>query len=172
MTSDPRLNSVHLRSPRREQFRVARDALFEACGPQTLAGASPPHPLQAGGPATAVQNVGKPAPSGFRFFLLDQDYIYPLKTGVNTVGRLPDNDVVIPDPYVSRRHCAILIHASEGCELQDVASKNGTLINGRPLQGRARLTSGDRISMCDRQLVFLAREDVPPDRELHTVQMG
>jgi len=40
---------------------------------------------------------------------------------------MPDNDVVLQDAYVSRRHCAILIHLTgERCELHDIASKNGT----------------------------------------------
>ena len=42
-----------------------------------------------------------------------KEYIYPLKVGINTVGRSPDNDVVVQDCYISRRHCAILVHTGE-----------------------------------------------------------
>jgi pSer/pThr/pTyr-binding forkhead associated (FHA) protein len=62
-----------------------------------------------------------------------------------------------------------VVHAQDGCELQDIASKNGTLINGRPLQGRERLRSGDRITMCDRQILFLAREDLAEEPSLRTL---
>jgi pSer/pThr/pTyr-binding forkhead associated (FHA) protein len=75
---------------------------------------------------------------------------------LNTVGRLPDNDVVLRDPYVSRRHCAILVHAHDCCELHDIASKNGTLLNGEPLRGPTRLKPGDRILLCERLLILSA----------------
>src|SRR5438876_622376 len=61
-------------------------------------------------------------PAGQDFVLVEKDAIYRLRVGVNTVGRLLDNDVVIPDPYLSRRHCAILIHATKASEIYDVAS--------------------------------------------------
>jgi pSer/pThr/pTyr-binding forkhead associated (FHA) protein len=72
---------------------------------------------------------------------------------------MPDNDVVIQDACISRRHCAILIHLSHGCELHDVASKNGTFINGHRLTGPTQLNSGDEITMCNRQFVFVTKED-------------
>jgi pSer/pThr/pTyr-binding forkhead associated (FHA) protein len=89
---------------------------------------------------------------------MDRESVYPLKIGLNTVGRLSDNDVVLEDPYVSRRHCAVVIHAANGtCELHDVASKNGTYLNGNRLSGPTPLVSGDEIRLCDRQLVFITR---------------
>src|SRR5581483_9812419 len=97
-----------------------------------------------------------PAP-GVRFWLLDRESVYPLKIGLNTIGRAPENDVVLKDAFVSRRHCAILVHAGDGCELHDTASKNGTFLNGRKLAGPTPLNPGDEIRMCDCQLVFLTR---------------
>src|SRR5262249_17802187 len=91
------------------------------------------------------------------FWLMDKDAIYPLKVGVNTIGRLPDNDVVVQAPYVSRRHCAILVHAGDGCELHDIASKNGTFINGRKLEGPTRLNSGDELRMGALRRVLVPR---------------
>ncbi len=74
-------------------------------------------------------------PEGSDFWLRDKAGTYALKVGVNTIGRLPDNDVVLSGEFVSRRHCAILVHAGEGCEVYDIASKNGTFINGARLSG-------------------------------------
>ena len=88
---------------------------------------------------------------------MDRESAYPLKIGVNTIGRLPDNDVVIPGAYVSRRHCAILVHAGDGCELYDIASKNGTYINGQKMTSPVRLKPGDDIRMCDQHLVYMSR---------------
>jgi pSer/pThr/pTyr-binding forkhead associated (FHA) protein len=96
-------------------------------------------------------------PEGSDFWLRDKAGTYALKVGVNTIGRLPDNDVVLTGEFVSRRHCAILVHAGEGCEVYDIASKNGTFINGARLSGPMPLAPGDQIRMCDREVVFMSR---------------
>jgi len=157
---DPCLNSVHLELPRRQQFRAARQALLNACGGQTIAAQFPyardeiqEHPRFEGNLARCAH------PSAARFWLMDKDAVYPLKIGINTVGRAPDCDVVVQDAFVSRRHCAILVHAGDGCEVHDVASKNGTYLNGNKLAHPTHLRSGDEIRMCDKQFVFLTKLD-------------
>src|SRR4051812_8500003 len=131
--TDGRLNSVHLESPRRQEFRVARDVLLHARGGETVAAEQHHLAALAEGSPTAVQRQGG-TPAVARFVLMDSDYVYPLKVGLNTIGRMPDNDVVIQDAYVSRRHCAVLVHLTgDRCELHDVASKNGTLLNGQKI---------------------------------------
>src|SRR5205807_1183113 len=116
--------------PRREEFRHARDLILNARGTRTLAG---DNLAEAIGGHTMIQGGRQRPPAGVLFWLMDKEAIYPLKVGVNTIGRLPDNDVVVHAPYVSRRHCAILVHAGDRCELHDIASKNGTFVNGRKL---------------------------------------
>ncbi len=161
--ADPRLNSIHLEFPRREQFRKARDELLNARGWQTVVAEQKDVGPAADRPRTIIENDKAQVPSAVHFWLVDKEYIYPLKVGLNTVGRSPDNDVVIQDGYVSRRHCAILVHASKGAELYDTASKNGTFLNGAKLAAPTALRSGDEIRMCDRNLVFVTREgDDPP----------
>jgi len=157
---DPRLNSVHLEAPRRQCFRQAREALFQARGGQTLCAEQ-----DVGEPAdcpsnTLIQKDGLRDPSTrLQFWLADDQYIYPLKVGLNTVGRSSDNDVVVADCFISRRHCAILMHTRGGCELHDTASKNGTFLNGAKVVRPTALKSGDTIRICDRQLVFVAAGD-------------
>jgi pSer/pThr/pTyr-binding forkhead associated (FHA) protein len=165
--ADPRLNSVHLDAPRRADYRRARDELLRARGMNTLAAAEDPDYSSAGNPHTVIQNANDQPPPGLNFWLADKDYIYPLKVGINTVGRSPDNDVVVQDCYISRRHCAILVHAGQVCELHDTASKNGTYVNGQKIGGPTRLRSGDEIRICDQRLVFVARSE-PPQQESPT----
>src|SRR5262245_15141949 len=132
--ADSRLNSIHLDPNRRQEFRHARDALLGARGTQTQALENREDlPWPAQGNNTAIQNPDERPPGQVKFVLMDKDYIYPLKVGLNTVGRMPDNDVVVQDPYVSRRHCAILVHTGDSCEVHDIASKNGTFVNGRKI---------------------------------------
>lgn len=163
--SDPRLQSLHLEGqPRREQFRAARQALQAACGSQTIAGdirllvaEDRPDALTAAPPAP-----GGPVATGrFTFYLKDGTNVYPLRLGMNSVGRLPDNDVVIRDECVSRRHCAVLVHTDLRCELHDVASKNGTQLNGKKISGPTRLQSGDQILLCNRKLTFHVTDAAP-----------
>lgn len=160
--NDPRLCSIHLEAqPRRAEYRRARELLLGGCGQNTLAATREQlaelH-SQHGLPPESQATI---APR--RYWLLDKEAVYHLKVGLNTVGRLPDNDVAILDSSVSRRHCAIVIHTSRGCELYDTASKNGTFVNGQRITAPTTLKAGDEIRLCDRQLVFLSDgRDKPP----------
>src|SRR2546427_530517 len=100
--SDPRLNSIHLESFRREDFRRAREVLVGSVGEQTqnaagLAQLVAPSPS---GSKTQNENLAGQTPAGQDFVLVEKDAIYRLRVGVNTIGRLSDNDVVIADPYL------------------------------------------------------------------------
>ena len=159
---DPRLNSVHLEVPRRQDYRRARQALLEARGQQTIFAERHQNPDESLGCSTFIQHRDNAPPTELDFWLVDKEFIYPLKVGLNTLGRSPDNDVVVPDSFISRRHCAILVHLHSGCELHDTASKNGTYLNGNRMGSPTRLKSGDEIRICDRQFIFLARDGAPP----------
>jgi pSer/pThr/pTyr-binding forkhead associated (FHA) protein len=156
---DQRLNSVHLEAPRRQDYRRARDVLLQARGSHTLCAereAAEPDDLPSN---TLIQKTNQADPAALQCWLADEQYIYPLKVGLNTLGRSSDNDVVVADCFISRRHCAILVHSRTGSELHDTASKNGTFLNGARLSHPASLKSGDTIRICERQFVFVARED-------------
>lgn len=158
--SDPRFQSIHLEGlPRRDEFRAARARLEAGCGQLTLAGdlglLSDRDP---GDGATLAFN-----PDTTRsYFVQDGEKLHPLQVGVNGVGRLPDNAVIIRDECVSRRHCAIVIHRDGSCELHDVASKNGTVLNGVKIHGPTRLRPGDKIALCSRNITFLVQEESKP----------
>jgi len=67
---------------------------------------------------------------------------------VNTrmrIGRLADNDLVIPDPEISRHHAEIADDSGNGMYvLRDLGSKNGTTVNGSRVD-QHRLRDGDRV---------------------------
>ena len=70
------------------------------------------------------------------------------------IGRGASCHVTIDDPMLSRRHVRIdLSHADPVVE--DLHSRNGTQLNGRPIVGRAALKDGDRIRLGTQELVFL-----------------
>lgn len=62
-----------------------------------------------------------------------------------SVGRLPDNDVVLDDLLVSRRHARLELTAS-GYAITDLGTGNGTYVNGRRVT-EAMLEPGDVIGI-------------------------
>ncbi|MGO9750395.1 MAG: FHA domain-containing protein [Solirubrobacteraceae bacterium] len=66
------------------------------------------------------------------------------------LGRHRGCDVVLSDLSVSRRH-ARLIFRDEKWVLQDLASTNGTVVNGRRV-GRCELRPGDRVLIGEERL--------------------
>ena len=71
---------------------------------------------------------------------------YTLNPGGNTIGRHPNNDVVIAEPSASRQHARIDYNRStDTALLQDLSSTNGTYINRRRLSYTYRLQHLDMI---------------------------
>src|SRR5690242_4435702 len=55
---------------------------------------------------------------------------YPVPQQGLRIGRAPENDVVLPDPNVSRQHLVIW-STPRGAFLRDLGSQNGTFLDGR-----------------------------------------
>lgn len=71
-----------------------------------------------------------------------------------TMGRASGNDIVLAHPAISRTHAAIE-PAGDGYELVNINGKNGTLLNGRLLEGRARLKECDIIQILAYQMIYM-----------------
>jgi hypothetical protein len=54
--------------------------------------------------------------------------------GPITIGRAPECDISVRDILLSRRHCRIVPAEPTGWAIEDLGSKNGTLIGGEPVQ--------------------------------------
>ena len=83
---------------------------------------------------------------------VDGRAVYDLKLGFNTVGRLPESDVMLAGLDISRRHCVIRTLPDGWCEVQDACSCNGTYVNGAPIMGPKRLRPGDEIRVGSHRL--------------------
>src|SRR5213593_38222 len=71
-----------------------------------------------------------------------------LERGSLTLGRGPDNDIVVgrsDGSVVSTEHAELRIH-SDYCELEDLGSTNGTFVNGEKIRA-VRLQDGDRVEL-------------------------
>lgn len=70
------------------------------------------------------------------------------------IGRDPNScDMVISHPSVSRRHC-IITYEDGGYYIEDNASTNGVILNGRPLERKSRIFDMDKITIADTSIVF------------------
>ncbi|MEL6349386.1 MAG: FHA domain-containing protein [Myxococcota bacterium] len=82
-----------------------------------------------------------------------------LKPGVVLLGRAEDNDLVLPDIGVSRRHARIIVD-SGGVIVEDLGSGNGTLYQGRPLR-KKRIEDGDVLQIEPFVLQFRVSNGAP-----------
>lgn len=83
-----------------------------------------------------------------RFWLMWNDRVIVLEDGDNTVGRDPECTVWLDASGVSRRHARIrTVRGDDAILLQDLGSKNGTLVENAPITGQVRLTDGAEIQI-------------------------
>jgi len=70
----------------------------------------------------------------------------PLGAGENVLGRDPGSVVWIDSPRASRRHAVVRVSGDEAV-IEDLGSKNGTLVNGSRVESPTRLRDGDRLEV-------------------------
>jgi sigma-B regulation protein RsbU (phosphoserine phosphatase) len=70
-----------------------------------------------------------------------------------TIGRSRENDIFLPDQWLSRQHAAIRRDAG-GFVLVDLGSKNGTLVNGAVIKDDRVLHDGDVITLGEHLLTY------------------
>ena len=76
-----------------------------------------------------------------------------LNSSESTIGRASENNVVLDDVTVSRKHANIR-RAGERFELIDLGSLNGTYVNNNSI-ARATLSSGDEIQFGKFHMLFV-----------------
>lgn len=81
----------------------------------------------------------------------------PLEKDVFTIGRSRDNNLVILDTRLSRRHAEIRF-ADECFQVADLGSVNGTFLNGVRIETSQPLKDGDRIRTGSLEFVFALPE--------------
>ena len=78
---------------------------------------------------------------------------YALHDGVNIIGREPQSEIWLDVPAVSRRHACIVI-TGERAAIQDLGSKNGTVVEGRDASLSIGLNDGDSIRAGGIELIY------------------
>ncbi|MEV6398668.1 FHA domain-containing protein [Streptomyces sp. NPDC051907] len=72
--------------------------------------------------------------------------VRPRPTRTVRIGRALDNDLVVDDLVVSRRHAELRAHPAGTYEIVDLSSHNGTYLNGQPVD-RAPVLAGDIVGV-------------------------
>jgi len=80
---------------------------------------------------------------------------FPVVKPVVTIGRASDNDVVLDDDQVSRRH-AVLRRQNGSYVITDMGSRNGTFVNDKRITAPQPLNIGDTIQVGRTYLVLQA----------------
>lgn len=93
------------------------------------------------------------------FLIVEGNRVFPLSQTVINIGRRPDNNLIVPDPRVSRTHAQIRAVRGQYV-LFDLNSTGGTLVNGRRIN-QCALKPGDVISLSGVPLIY--GEDPQPD---------
>ena len=158
--------------------KLGRDAFVASAAPAALVRVRPGTSLDSGGPSThddpsressvdLVMDtfVGSADGQPRRQRRLE---IYPLikKPSASfpdmiTVGRTPNNDIVLKDATVSRLH-VFFRHRGATWHVADGGSKNGTFLDGAPLSPRRErvVESGQVVKVGDLELTFYTAEEL------------
>lgn len=92
---------------------------------------------------------------------------YDLTTSPLIIGRLAESDIHLDSPRVSRRH-AELVREAAGCwRLRDLASRNGSRVNGEAITDR-ELEAGDIIEIGQFHLRIVSRDELEAEPDLQT----
>lgn len=76
--------------------------------------------------------------------------VLPLRT-TTRLGRSEVNTIVLDDTFVSSEH-AVIVQRNGAWWLADQGSRNGTLVNERPVRGEIALATGDLLTVGDVRL--------------------
>ena len=83
----------------------------------------------------------------------------PIGPGITHMGRAEDNDLVLPDIGVSRRHARIVVD-DDAVRFEDLGSGNGSFYRGRRIEQQV-VVDGDEIVIEPFVLQFRIVEQVP-----------
>ncbi|MCX5447350.1 MULTISPECIES: ABC transporter ATP-binding protein/permease [Streptomyces] len=120
-------------------------AVLSRVSPPPAPPAAPEPPTPPAPPTRTERPSAVSHPAGTHTFRQPSS-VRPLPAARTTrIGRAPENDLVVDDLSVSRRH-AELRAGAEGFEIVDLGSHNGTYLNGQPV-GRAPMIPGDIVGI-------------------------
>jgi hypothetical protein len=89
-------------------------------------------------------------------------------TGEISIGRAPENDLMLEDSDASRQH-AVLVRSAQGFMLKDLGASNGTLVNDQPAVETVLLENKDVIKIGELVITFIQTRKDPVTLGLEVV---
>lgn len=118
-------------------------------------------------PEALVEHFTRPIPSLLVMGADGGARRFELTASTVSLGRGEDNDIVIEDPAISRRHL-VFRQEPDGVTVEDCGSRNGTVFNGAPLK-KAALTHGAELHIGECLIRFLgSAAPAEPSREVES----
>jgi DNA-binding SARP family transcriptional activator len=139
----PRIQELEARILRQEPLDVQQAAKIAAL--ETVTAVSP----SSGGSAEPVTAYLRDARTG---------QSHSLRSGLTNIGRLDDNDIVLADVEISRRHAAI-VDTRASYLMVDLRSRNGVEVDGERIKTSALLAEGSVVRIGGHEFVFEIRPD-------------
>lgn len=97
--------------------------------------------------------------------------VFPLKNGVNNLGRSPQCHIVLTAQGISKKHAQIMV-TEDKVIISDLQSSNGTFVNGTRIQNHS-LKPGDKFTINDIIFdIFLAPNSISFKPALRSSQQG
>ena len=112
----------------------------------------------------AGESVAPPPGSG-HCWIVWRGKEFPMQDGENIIGRDPTAAVCADLPSVSRRHAKIVV-SPEGATLEDLGSKNGTLLRNERIAGVVQLADLDEIQVGSVRMTLRIMHTVSPTQTL------
>ncbi len=101
---------------------------------------------------------------------------FTIDTDGVTIGRLPQNDIMIDDSSVSSQHAKVYRLANpdfpENVEyyVEDLGSTNGTELNGTKLSGKALLHHDDEVKIAWNTFKFIDENSHNLEKTVHILE--
>jgi type III secretion system (T3SS) inner membrane Yop/YscD-like protein len=141
----PRCEGEYVEPPPHGAAGTVRGAPAPAADPSSSSPPTVPGFTAAGVPGAEWQ-----VPEELQFSLrvlegTEAGKVFPVTRSRITVGR-EEGDILLGDPLVSRKHAAFEVFGCHHIVVKDLASTNGTYLNGR-LIAYSKLNNGDQIKV-------------------------
>lgn len=95
---------------------------------------------------------------------------FPLSEGYTLIGRHETCALSLKHKEISRLHCTLQVEG-DFVRLEDAGSLNGTLVNGKRVDGDVHLRPGDAVTVGPVTLYFVMQTEAPDYQDSHETEL-